>query len=173
MAKANIKLGIELENRILIETLLADFSADFINTPADHRAVDKTSSWAAEVHKYKGIYYLFTTSHRNEVMETIPDRCYIPHHAAQIYVADSQHSPFNVFTDVTHTPVNWASLEGTLWIEDGVPYMVFCYECLQTIDRTMDAVHLPDVLDYHTEQALTIFKAWDAEWSGEIHELGE
>ena len=66
MAKSSKKLGVELENRIRVETHLADFSEDFINTPADHEAADKTSRWAAEAHKYKGIYYLFTTSHRNE-----------------------------------------------------------------------------------------------------------
>ena len=51
VAKSSKKLGVELENRIRVETHLADFSEDFINTPADHEAADKTFSWSAEAHK--------------------------------------------------------------------------------------------------------------------------
>lgn len=141
--------------------------------PSDHWAGDKAPSWAAEVHKYKGKYYLFTTSHNKEVIETIPNRCDIPRRATQIYVADSPRGPFKMFTNAPHTPAKWASLDGTLWIEDGIPYMVFCHEWLQTIDGTMDAVRLPDDLGVPKRRPFTLFKASDAKWSGEMLELGE
>ena len=141
--------------------------------PADHWAGDKAPSWAAEVHKYKGKYYLFTTSHNNEVIESIPNRFDIPRRATQIYVADSPRGPFKAFTKTAQTPHNWASLDGTLWVEDGVPYMVFCHEWLQTFDGTMEAVRLPDDLGIPTEKPFTLFKASDAKWSGEMLELGE
>ena len=139
-----------------------------------HWAGSRAPSWAAEMHYYKGRYYLFTTSHSSETIETIPGRGDIPHRATQIYVADSPRGPFRDFTgNRAHTPDDWAALDGTLWIENGVPYMVFCHEWLQTVDGTMDLVRLPDDLGVPTEKPVTLFKASDAKWSGEMLELGE
>ena len=142
--------------------------------PATHWAGDRAASWAAEVHRYRGKYYLFTTSHTRETMVSLPGRGDIPHRATQIYVADSPRGPFRDFTgNKPHTPWDWAALDGTLWIEDGVPYMVFCHEWLQTVDGTMELVRLPDDLGVPTEAPVTLFKASDAPWSGEMLELGE
>lgn len=141
--------------------------------PAGHWAGENAPSWAAEVHKYKGKFYLFTTSHNDEVIESIPGRFDIPRRATQIYVADSPRGPFKAFTEIAQTPGNWASLDGTLWLEDGIPYMVFCHEWLQTFDGTMEAVRLPDDLGIPTEKPFTLFKASDAKWAGEMLELGE
>ena len=142
--------------------------------PETHWAGNRAASWAAEVHPYKGKYYLFTTSHTRETMVSLPGRGDIPHRATQIYVADSPRGPFRDFTgNKPHTPWDWAALDGTLWIEDGVPYMVFCHEWLQTVDGTMELVRLPDDLGVPTEAPVTLFKASDAPWSGEMLELGE
>lgn len=142
--------------------------------PATHWAGEKAPSWAAEVHFYKGKYYLFTTSHNKEVIEHIEDRYDIPRRATQIYVADSPRGPFRDFTNNRqHTPRTWASLDGTLWVEDGTPYMVFCHEWLQTIDGTMEAVRLPDDLGVPMEKPFTLFKASDARWSKEMTAIGE
>ena len=137
-----------------------------------HWAGARTSSWATELHQYKGKYYLFTTSNSNEIVESIPDRYEIPHRATQIYVADSPRGPFKDFTGAGHTPDNWASLDGTFWVEDGVPYMIFCHEWLQTVDGTMELVELPDDLGVPTKAPVTLFKASEAEWSGEMNKLG-
>ena len=142
--------------------------------PETHWAGNRAASWAAEVHRYRGKYYLFTTSHTRETMVSLPGRGDIPHRATQIYVSDSPRGPFKDFTNNTpHTPWDWASLDGTLWIEDGVPYMVFCHEWLQTVDGTMELVRLPDDLGVPTEAPVTLFKASDAPWVGEMLELGE
>ena len=142
--------------------------------PESHWAGNRAASWAAEVHKYRGKYYLFTTSHTRETMVSLPGRGDIPHRATQIYVADSPRGPFRDFTgNKPHTPWDWAALDGTLWIEDGVPYMVFCHEWLQTVDGTMELVRLSDDLGVPTEAPVTLFKASDAPWSGEMLELGE
>lgn len=139
-----------------------------------HWAGSKAASWASEVHLYNGKYYLFTTSHTKDVLETIPGRGDIPHRATQIYVSDSPRGPFRDFTDnVPQTPWNWAALDGTLWVEDGIPYMVFCHEWLQTVDGTMEAVRLPNDLSVPTEAPFTLFTASQAKWSGEMLELGE
>lgn len=142
--------------------------------PAAHWAGEKAPSWAAEVHFYKGKYYLFTTSHNKEVIEHLEGRYDIPRRATQIYVADSPKGPFHDFTNNRqHTPRSWASLDGTLWVEDGIPYMVFCHEWLQTVDGTMEAVRLPDDLGVPTEKPFTLFKASDAKWSKEMTSIGE
>ena len=138
----------------------------------EHWAGANAASWAAEVHAYKGKYYLFTTSHSEEIVESIPDRYEIPHRATQIYVADSPRGPFKDFTGKGHTPDNWAALDGTFWVEDGVPYMIFCHEWLQTVDGTMELVELPDDLGVPTKAPVTLFKASEAKWSGEMNALG-
>ena len=141
--------------------------------PEDHWAGSRASSWASEVHRYKGKFYLFTTSHSDEVIESIPDRFDIPRRGTQIYVSDSPRGPFKAFTDRAHTPEDWASLDGTLWVEDGVPYMIFCHEWLQTYDGTMELVRLPDDLGIPQQEPVTLFTASDADWAGEMLELGE
>lgn len=142
--------------------------------PEGHWGGARTASWASEVHLYKGKYYLFTTSHNNaDVIQTIPNRCEIPHRATQIYVSESPRGPFRDFTgNKAHTPDDWAALDGTLWVEDGIPYMIFCHEWLQTVDGTMDIVRLPDDLGIPVERPKTLFKASDAPWSKEMNEVG-
>ena len=93
-----------------------------------HWASPRAASWAAEVHPYKGKYYLFTTSHTSDLLEDNPLTGPVPHRATQIYVSDSPSGPFEDFSGgKPQTPWEWASLDGTLFIEDGVPYMVFCH----------------------------------------------
>lgn len=151
---------------------LQNWTAPFVVfqfTP-EHWAGERAASWASEVHMYKGKYYLFTTSHSSEIIESIPDRYEIPHRATQIYVADSPRGPFKDFTgNKAHTPDDWASLDGTFWVENGVPYMIFCHEWLQCVDGTMELVRLPDDMSVPQEKPRTLFKASEAKWSAEMN----
>lgn len=141
--------------------------------PYWHWAEPNAASWASEVHYYNGRYYLFTTSHTAKPMVSLPGRGDIPHRATQIYVADSPRGPFRDFTgNRAQTPDDWAALDGTLYVEDGVPYMIFCHEWLQTVDGTMELVKLPDDLGVPSEAPKTLFKASDAKWAGEMLALG-
>jgi hypothetical protein len=142
--------------------------------PETHWAGSRAPSWATEVFHYQGKYYLFTTSHNDATLiESIPGRCDIPRRATQIYVADSPRGPFVDFTGGRqHTPLDWASLDGTLWVEDGVPYMIFCHEWLQTIDGTMEAVRLPDDLGVPTEAPFQLFRASNAPWPQDLRAMG-
>jgi hypothetical protein len=56
------------------------------------------------------------------------------------------------------------SLDGTLWVEDGMPYMVFCHEWVQIGDGTMELVRLKDDLSDVAGKPQTLFKASDAKW---------
>ena len=131
--------------------------------PADHWAGPKAPCWAAEVHKYKGKYYLFTTSDDGKpIGKNILGNNY-PHRASQIYVADSPRGPFKDFTNnKPHTPAEWPCLDGTFWIEGGVPYLVFCHEWTQVMNGTVEAVRLPKDLGVPKDPPFTLFKGSDA-----------
>jgi hypothetical protein len=131
--------------------------------PADHWAGAKAPSWAAEVFNYKGKYYLFTTSDDGKpIGKNILGNNY-PHRASQIYIADSPRGPFRNFTNnKPHTPAEWPSLDGTLWIESGVPYLVFCHEWTQIMNGTVEAVRLPKDLGVPEKAPFTLFTGFDA-----------
>jgi hypothetical protein len=131
--------------------------------PAEHWAGDRAPSWAAEVHKYKGKYYLITTSHNRQIIGVNIRGDSVPHRASQIYIAGSPKGPFRDFTNNRpHTPAEWPSLDGTLWIEGGVPYLVFCHEWTQIMNGTVEAVRLPKDLSVPKESPFTLFRGSDA-----------
>jgi hypothetical protein len=131
--------------------------------PASHWAGEKAPCWAAEVHKYKGKYYLFTTSDDRKPMGKNARGEDYPRRATQIYVADSPKGPFRDFTgNRQHTPMEWPSLDGTLWIEKGKPYMIFCREWTQTMNGTVEAVRLPGDLGVPRSKPFTLFTGFDA-----------
>ena len=72
--------------------------------------------WAPEVHVWRGKYYLFGSF-------IAPGR----RRGTQILRSDSPLGPFAPFTDGPATPAGWECLDGTLWAEDGKPYLVFCH----------------------------------------------
>ena len=123
--------------------------------------------WAPEVHRYQGKYYLFATLNsdidwRHERGNGWPKYYY---RGTQVFVADSPEGPFQVFDKVPHTPMEWMCLDGTLYVEDGQPYMVFCHEWVQTVDGTMCAVPLAADLSKPVGTPQTLFYASAAPWS--------
>lgn len=130
------------------------------------------ATWAPEVHKYKGKYYLFVTVTSAEIIERIPNRYDIPRRAMQIMISDRPDGPF-IPLGGQSTPLTWASLDGTLWVEDGVPYMIFCHEWLQITDGTMDIITLNNDLSAPAGLPTVLFKASDAAWSKEMTSIGE
>ncbi|HYD85436.1 MAG TPA: family 43 glycosylhydrolase, partial [Opitutus sp.] len=114
-------------------------------TPADWWA--DRGIWAPEMHAYRGKYYLFLTfdsSHK------FPEqwRDWLPRvkRASQVLVADSPLGPFQPFANKPTLPEDMMTLDGTLWEEDGVPYMVFCHEWVQIKDGTVEYVRLKNDL---------------------------
>ena len=66
----------------------------------------------------------------------------------QILKAESPMGPFLVHSDGPVTPRDWSCLDSTLYVEDGVPYMVFCHEWSQpgVDDGEMCVIPLTDDL---------------------------
>lgn len=113
--------------------------------------------WAPEVHKYNGRYYLFGSCKAE-------GKC----RGTQIFACDT---PDGIFTPISPSPVtpsDWECLDGTLWVENGVPYMVFCHEWVQVTDGEMWALPLTPDLKAPAGEPIYLFKASDNPDVGEI-----
>lgn len=127
--------------------------------------------WAPEVHFYQGKYYLFVTF---TAKGTLPGKAAtkigMRPRGTQILVADAPTGPFKPFSNRAHTPADWMSLDGTLWVEDGVPWMIFCHEWLQVLDGTIELVQLAPDLSAPVGEPRTLFKATSAPWVKSVRE---
>jgi hypothetical protein len=120
--------------------------------------------WAPEVHEHQGRYYLFVTLTAEGVIGRTEGLPPMQRRGTQILVADSPLGPFRAFHNRPHTPPEWLSLDGTLWVEDGVPYMVFCHEWVQIRDGSVELMPLVPDLSDAAGPPRTLFHATDASW---------
>ena len=104
--------------------------------------------WAPEVHEYNGKYYLFVSLKSK-------DRC----RGTQIFRADSPLGEFLPLSEFPITPENWESLDGTLYVEDGKPYMIFCHEWVQICNGTICALELTEDLSAPVGKPFLLFAA--------------
>lgn len=109
--------------------------------------------WAPEVHKYKGKYYLFASLKSD-------DKC----RGTQIFVCDTIDGNYIPLKDEPITPRDWECLDGTLYVENGVPYIIFCHEWLQVNDGKMYAARMSDDLKDIVGEPIYLFAASDAKW---------
>lgn len=70
--------------------------------------------WAGEVHKYKEKFYLFIS-----ILGKSEKR------GVQIAVCDTPKGPFVPLKDSAVTPENQSCIDGTLYVENNVPYIVY------------------------------------------------
>ncbi|MBQ8323135.1 MAG: family 43 glycosylhydrolase [Clostridia bacterium] len=106
--------------------------------------------WAPEVHKYNGKYYLLG-SMKGE------GKC----RATHIFVSETPLGKFRPVTQAPITPAGWECLDGTLWVENGVPYLVFCHEWLQVGNGEIWAMPLTDDLTAPAGEKKLLFRAGD------------
>jgi para-nitrobenzyl esterase len=149
-----------------------------------YSVIDLEGTWmkgrfvaAAEIHHIGGKFYLAGTwNDHNYLIENIPRRYNVPTNQTQLLVADSPDGPFKPLVpqfDFCLGPGNWDIIDGTLYEEDGTPYMVFVHEWTQIIDGTMAYMPLSKDLTRRTAEPTTIFRASEAEWSKEMNSIGE
>jgi beta-xylosidase len=143
-------------------------------TPPDFWGdVNIRSIWAPEMHAYKGKYYLFLTF---DTDSRFPEqwRDWLPRvkRGSQVLVSDSPLGPFKPFENHSTLPVDMMTLDGTLWIEDGVPYMVFAHEWVQIKDGTIEMVQLKDDLSATVGEPKRLFNGSDAPWGRQSAEHG-
>jgi len=125
--------------------------------------------WAPEMHTHLGKTYLFLTFNSDA---PLPGASPSPHgwpprvkRGTQVLVADSPLGPFRAFRNRAHTPSDQMALDGTLWVEDDVPYMVYCHEWVEIGDGTVDLVRLTHDLSDVVGDAVTLFRGSDAPWA--------
>ena len=123
--------------------------------------------WAPEFHAYQGKFYLFVTFDSDQ---RFPEqwRDWLPRvkRGTQVLVGDAPLGPFKPFDATRSTlPPDMMTLDGTLFVEDGVPYMVFCHEWVQIKDGTVEYVQLTPDLSATVGEPKRLFHGSDAAWS--------
>ncbi|MBQ8341236.1 MAG: family 43 glycosylhydrolase [Clostridia bacterium] len=106
--------------------------------------------WAPEVHRYNGKYYLFGSGKRDGLCR-----------GTQIFVCDTPDGSFAPVSPEPVTPRHWECLDGTLWVENSTPYMIFCHEWLQVKDGEICAMPLTDDLSAPAGKPTVLFRASD------------
>lgn len=125
--------------------------------------------WAAEMHPYKGKYYYFATFTNPDVKIGSFRGNEIERRACHVLVSDKAEGPYRPMEDKTYLPAEKPTLDGTLWVDtDGKPYMVYCYEWLQTWDGTIEKIELKPDLSGSMGEGQLLFRASDSPWSREV-----
>jgi len=123
-----------------------------------------TAVWAPEVHEYAGKWYLFVTLTQDTGRTLVPfpeSRC---RHALRprgtwVFVSDGPEGPFRPVKVGPVTPSDWSCLDGTLWVEKGEPYLVFCHEWVQTGEGRMMCAKLAHDLSGIVGEPVELFRA--------------
>lgn len=134
--------------------------------PKDGWANPAHGAWAPEVHLYQDKYYLFVTLHnRDKKLEKTPQSRQDTHmRGTQIFFSDSPLGPFKPFADRPTPPEDLMTLDGTLFIEDGTPWIVYCHEWIQITNGTFEAIKLKPDLSAAIGDPILLFQASDAPW---------
>ena len=106
--------------------------------------------WAPELHRYNGRYYLFGSCKGEN-----------KHRATQIFVCDTPDGEFVPLSEKPITPWDWECLDGTFWVEDGKPYVVFSHEWTQVGDGEIWAMELNEDLKSAAGEPFLLFRASD------------
>ena len=129
--------------------------------------VNIRSIWAPEMHRYRGKYYLFLTFDTDHRFPEQWRGGWLPRvmRGSQVVVADSPLGPFRPFAGRSTLPPDMMTLDGTLWEEDGVPYMVFAHEWVQIKDGTIEMMRLTDDLSAAVGEPELLFSGSEGPWA--------
>ena len=128
---------------------------------------DVAMVWAPEMHPYNNAYHLFVTLTLHSTVQSekpVNAKNWPKMHkrGTWIYRSDSPAGPFLPLKNGPVTPPDWMSLDGTLFVENQTPLMVFCHEWVQLIDGTVDVVTLKPDLSDAAGTPTRLFRASDA-----------
>ncbi len=110
--------------------------------------LNRQANWAPEVHYFNGKFYMLITFAKENGLR-----------GTYILVSDKPEGEFTPLTGKAITPYEWECLDGTLWIEDGKPYCIFCHEHTQILDGTVNCVELTPDLKGTVGEPVELFKA--------------
>ncbi len=151
------------------------------NGPYSYIEIDTTSwmgsdpmIWAPELHHYNGKYYCFTTfTNTGIIVEKVPERCDLLRRGTHILVADRVSGPYRPVTDNPYLPEAWSTLDGTLYEEEGVPYLVFNHDWMQLENGEIKRIALAEDLSHTEGEATSLFSGSDAPWTRDMQSIGE
>lgn len=175
-----IASGRDATVRAYTSTDLVDWVGPYtvFDTPAEMWGTDVRirGIWAPEIHAYDGRYYLFVTFDSDA---RLPEQwedwfTWLPRvrRASQVLVSDSPLGPYEPFAMEPTLPAEMMTLDGTLWVQDGVPYMVYAHEWVQIVDGAMSMIRLTDDLSETVGEATMLFRASEAPWGVRGEEYG-
>jgi GH43 family beta-xylosidase len=122
--------------------------------------------WAPEMHKYQDKFYLFLTfDTRNRFPEQWRDWRPRVTRGSAILGSDSATGPFTPLQNRSTPPPDMMTLDGTLFIEDSVPYMVFCHEWVQITVGTVEYIQLKEDLSEAVGEPVRMFWADESPWA--------
>ena len=139
--------------------------------PTDSWADASAAPWAPEVHTYRGKYYLFTTLHNGNKVITPKPQSWVgtSMRSTVIAVSETPLGPFMLLKkDAPTLPADFMTLDGTLFVEDGRPWMVYAHEWVQKLDGTIEAMPLKDDLSDAAGPPIHLFKGSDAPWLNDM-----
>ncbi|MEN6383586.1 MAG: glycoside hydrolase family 43 protein [Phycisphaerales bacterium] len=110
--------------------------------------------WAPEVYQYDNKYYMFASFFAKGKRR-----------GAQSLISQSPLGPFIPNSKGVLTPEGWDCLDGTLYIDEQNPWMIFCHEWVQIGDGTICAVKLNKDLEKTISEPIKLFKASSAPWA--------
>ena len=139
-----------------VSTDLVEWSAPMLCFDAPDDFWGEKEFWAPEVHLYHGKFYMFATFFSEKRTR-----------ATQALVADQPEGPYRVFGEIL-TPEEWMSLDGTLYIQDGQPYLVFSHEWLQVEDGQIAVVPLKKDLSASLGEPTILFAASESGWAQRV-----
>jgi beta-xylosidase len=149
-------------------------STDLKNWSGPYGAYDTRGTWmeginfvaAAEIHKVNGKYYYAATfGDRKELVDVVPRRYNVYRHQTMILESDKAEGPFklkNPDPNYDYLPHHLDIIDGTIYVENGQPYMVFVNEWMQTFDGTIEYVKLSPDLSKTTSESVMLFRATES-----------
>ncbi len=111
------------------------------------------SYWAPECYFYQNAFYFVTTLEGGGRKKGI-------------YVLRSE-SPTGPFVPYGKelTPQEWTSIDGTLYVEDGIPYLIFSHSFEDSPNGDMCMVELKPDLSAAAGEPVLLFSAGEADWA--------
>lgn len=125
----------------------------------------KAGSWAPEVHRWKGKWYLFTTFH-DSAAPLAPNGARATYRRGTVLaVADRIDGPYELLRGGEPiAPKELMTLDGSLYVDPkGKPWLVYAHEWWQTTVGTIEALPLADDLSAAGPPRV-LFRANDAPW---------
>lgn len=133
---------------------LIDWSEPVECFNSEKNNLNRQVNWAPEVHKYKGAYYMFASFTKDDGLR-----------GTFILKSEKPEGPFKPHGNGAASPEGWECIDGTFYVEDGKPYLVFVHEHTQIINGAICYIELSEDLTHSVGEPVTLFRAADPDWA--------